>query len=86
MQVAKQKIADLLEKTIGLNVTAFSNATFQRALGTRMKALGLDDFTAYFAQVSVSLEELRRLVEEVVVPETWFLETRNLSFFWPIIF
>ncbi len=77
MQVAKQKIADLLEKTIGLNVTSFSNATFQRALGTRMKALGTDDFTAYFGQVSVSPEELRMLVEEVVVPETWFFRDQE---------
>lgn len=72
MQAAKQKIADLLKKTIGLNVTSFSDANFQRALGTRMKALRLDDCTDYFNQLSLSLAELRRLVEEVVVPETWF--------------
>lgn len=77
MQVAKQKIADLLERTIGLHVTSFSNATFQRALETRMQALGLDDFTAYLHQVSVSFEELRMLVEEVVVPETWFFRDQK---------
>ena len=77
MQTATQRIAGLLEQSIGLNVTSIGFSTFQRALNNRKKVLGLADDEAYLAKLSVSFMELRKLVEEVVVPETWFFRDQE---------
>ncbi len=77
MQIAKQKIAALLEQTIGLTVTSIGDSTFQRALGSRMRVLDIEDVSAYYEKLRISFGELRRLVEEVVVPETWFFRDQE---------
>lgn len=71
MKSAKKKIADSLERSIGLEITTIGDSTFERAVKSRMKALGITEVAAY-AEKSASTVELRQLVEEVVIPETWF--------------
>lgn len=71
-------IKDLLKNTIGLNVSAVGISNFERAVRQRMKTLGIDDVHAYAVKLRSS-EELGELIDEVIVPETWFF--RNpLSF------
>ncbi|MEW6219730.1 MAG: CheR family methyltransferase [Thermodesulfobacteriota bacterium] len=65
-------VADLLRDAIGLKITAIGDAAVKRALGRRMRALGVTDPAGYLACVRQSEQELGELVEEVVVPETWF--------------
>lgn len=72
MESAIQKIADLLEQAIGLTVTSIGASTLQRALNNRKKILAIESDEAYLEKLTVSFMELRRFVEEVVVPETWF--------------
>lgn len=72
MKSAKKKIADSLERSIGLEITTIGDSTFERAVKSRMKALGIAEITAYAEKFSASTAELRQLIEEVVIPETWF--------------
>lgn len=77
METATQKIASLLEQSIGLTVTSIGASTFARALNNRKKVLGIDNDEAYLEKLTISFMELRRLVEEVVVPETWFFRDQE---------
>jgi len=77
MEPAIQKIADLLEQSIGLTVTAIGASSFRRALNNRKKFLCIDDDEQYLAKLEASFMELRRLVEEVVIPETWFFRDQE---------
>lgn len=72
MKSAKKKIADFLERSIGLEITTIGDSTFERAINRRMKALGIAEVTAYAETLSASTAELRKLIDEVVIPETWF--------------
>lgn len=74
---ARQKIIHLLEQSIGLNIETVSDSTFRQAVQHRMDALHLDDLQAYVQRVTSSTEELGRLTEEVVVPETWFFRHKE---------
>lgn len=77
METTALKIADLLEQSIGLTVNSIGASTFKRALNNRKKFLGIESDKAYLEKLKVSFMELRRLVEEVVVPETWFFRDQE---------
>ncbi|GAB4343278.1 MAG: protein-glutamate O-methyltransferase CheR [Desulfobulbaceae bacterium] len=77
MESATRKIADLLEESIGLTVTSIGAVCFARALNNRKKALGIEGDEAYLDKLATSFMEMRRLVEEVVVPETWFFRDQE---------
>lgn len=72
MKSAKKKIVDSLERSIGLAITTIGDSTFERAVNSRMKALGIAEVDAYAEKFSASTVELRQLIEEIVIPETWF--------------
>ncbi|HEB68159.1 MAG TPA: tetratricopeptide repeat protein [Desulfobulbus sp.] len=77
MNSATQKIVDLLEQSIGLNVDTVSDSTFRQAIQHRMDALRVEDVDSYAQQVATSADELGCLTEEVVVPETWFFRHKE---------
>ena len=62
----------LLAERIGLDSETVGAGAIARALHARMSALGLHDRDAYLQRLSGSEDELQELVEEVVVPESWF--------------
>lgn len=64
-------IKELLKTTIGLNVSTVGASNFDRAVRQRMKTLGLTDVNVYASRL-LSGDELRELIDEVIVPETWF--------------
>jgi len=64
-------IKDLLKQTIGLNVSSVGASNFERAVRHRMKALELHDVHAYSLKLRHA-DEMRELIDEVIVPETWF--------------
>ncbi len=64
-------IKDLLKETIGLNVSSVGTSNFERAVRQRMKALAIDEVHDYSVRLR-NPDELRELIDEVVVPETWF--------------
>ena len=65
-------IAALLQKAMGLKVTSIGKTTLDRSVQCRMKALSIDNKSDYVEKLKSSLVELKELIEEIVIPETWF--------------
>ena len=65
-------IAGLLQRTIGLDITSVGLEVVRSAVQQRIKATGSSDETSYARLLQTSPAEIAALVEEVVVPETWF--------------
>jgi chemotaxis protein methyltransferase WspC len=70
--VSLTPVIRLLRERAGLNPDAVSRATIPTAVAARMRALGLSDPAAYAARLADDAEEFPSLVDEVVIPETWF--------------
>ena len=66
------EIEALLHKTIGLKVTSIGKVTLDRSVQRRMKALSIKNKEEYVEKLHSSVLELRELIEEVIIPETWF--------------
>jgi chemotaxis protein methyltransferase WspC len=66
------EIEALLARRIGLDPVAVGPHLIARAVRQRMRELGLNDPGEYQARVGQSETELQALIEEVVVPESWF--------------
>lgn len=62
----------LLERWIGLDPTALGDSTVARAIRVRMETLGIDDPAAFADRLRCDPDERDRLVEDVVVGESWF--------------
>ncbi|MHB8791153.1 MAG: CheR family methyltransferase [Desulfobulbaceae bacterium] len=77
MQSAQEKITALLEQTIGLKASAIGATTLDRAIRSRMRVMASRDLDSYLKSLATSRLELRLLVEEVVVPETWFFRDQE---------
>jgi len=71
------QFAVLLKQTMGLDVASVGPALIERAVQTRMEALGLLDQNAYFLSLHGDAAELQELIELVIVPETWFFRDRE---------
>jgi chemotaxis protein methyltransferase WspC len=70
-------IAALLKEKTGLDATAIGQAAIERAVRERMAAGSLPDTQAYWQHLRLSEEEQQRLIEAVVVSETWFFRHRE---------
>lgn len=66
------EIETLLQKTIGLKVTSIGKVTLDRSVQKRMKALSINNKKEYVEKLHSSVLELKELIEEVIIPETWF--------------
>lgn len=62
----------LLRRWIGLDPQTIGESAIRRAVRVRMLSLAVDDVAAYVRMVEADLAERDRLVEEVVVAESWF--------------
>jgi chemotaxis protein methyltransferase WspC len=65
----------LLKAAIGLDVASIGVAAVERAVATRAKDCN-GDWRAYLERLRTEPEELRHLIDAVVVPETWFFRDR----------
>jgi len=75
--VISSKITSMLKETIGLDEAAIGSAAIRHAIARRMKQSGMADEGDYLALLQESQLELTALIEEVVVPETWFFRQRE---------
>jgi chemotaxis protein methyltransferase WspC len=75
--MADFEIEALLQKTMGLKVTSIGKSTLDRSVQRRMKQLSIDDKDLYVEKLKSSPFELKELLEEVVIPETWFFRDRE---------
>ena len=62
----------LLQSAMGLQVDTIGRSSLERAVHRRMKALNLHEPVAYVQRLKQASAELNELIEEVVIPETWF--------------
>ena len=70
--IAPPAVVALLRQTIGLNPHAIGVEAMARAVSQRMARCGVPDVQTYLAWLQTSAPEVQALIEEVVVPETWF--------------
>jgi len=70
--MSQAEIESLLKKTMGLNSVSVGSATISRAVQKRMNARGEPDINAYYHEIIHSKSELDKLIDEVIIPETWF--------------
>ena len=71
------EIEALLQKVMGLQVTSIGKPTLDRSVQRRMKALSINNHESYVDILKSSHLELKELIEEVVIPETWFFRDRE---------
>ena len=65
-------IAGLLQRAIGLDISSVGLGVVSNAIQQRLKATACPNEEAYCKLLQSSATEIAALVEEVVVPETWF--------------
>jgi len=70
--VSLERITRLLQRTMGLNAASVGRLAIARPAEARMQALGLTSLSTYADRLERDREELERLIEAVVIPETWF--------------
>jgi chemotaxis protein methyltransferase WspC len=67
----------LVKAATGLDPAALGPAAVDRAIRGRVRACGLDDRAAYWRCVTSRPDELRALIDAVVISETWFFRDRE---------
>ncbi len=65
-------VEELLRETIGLDVSTVGRGVVERALRRRLSARPDEDPATWARRLRADPELLRRVIEDVVVPETWF--------------
>lgn len=69
---------EVLRRWIGLDPNSIGEAAIRRAVRLRMLSLGVDDIRTYVRLVESDRTERDRLVEEVVVAESWFFRDQQV--------
>jgi chemotaxis protein methyltransferase WspC len=70
-------IKKLLHQKIGLNASSVGDSSIERAIKHRLTENKIDDIKQYYEMLLANADELAELVEEVVVPETWFFRNNT---------
>jgi chemotaxis protein methyltransferase WspC len=65
-------IEALLKQRMGLHSATVGSSTVEQAVLRRMRNCKIDDFASYARIVQHSDTELDALIDEVIIPETWF--------------
>jgi chemotaxis protein methyltransferase WspC len=76
MPMTLAKLGTLLKQTMGLDVASVGPTTVARAAKARMLACNIKDLDTYWEHLQGSPTETQELIEQVVIPETWFLRDR----------
>jgi chemotaxis protein methyltransferase WspC len=66
------EIEHILEACMGLNAGSIGSSLIERAVQHRMQQCKLAGVSAYLQLIRGNRQELQKLIEAVVVPETWF--------------
>lgn len=72
MSEGLSRVGAILTNRLGLNSSAIGAGRAPRAAEARMKALGMDDLEAYSELAAGSEVEIQALIDEMVIPESWF--------------
>ena len=72
-----EKIQGILYHAIGLDSETVGSETVLHAVTVRIKCSQVDNIECYYEKLLLDKNELKELIEEVVVPETWFFRDEN---------
>lgn len=67
----------LLRQKIGLEAASLGSSAIARSVRQSMAECGISDAQAYLARLQTSPQQLEALIENIVVPETWFFRDRE---------
>jgi len=70
--VSTTRFASMLQKAIGLDEASIGPMAIRHAIRRRMQKTGVADEESFLALLQTSQTEMTNLIEEIVVPETWF--------------
>lgn len=70
-------IATLLNQQVGFDAKIVGDRKIARAVENRRAVCGLPNINAYLKVLQSSPAEFNELVEQLVVPETWFFRDRK---------
>lgn len=70
--MSQDVVEQRLAQRIGLDPATVGRGLIARALHARMSALGVRSLEAYVQGLDTSEDEFQALIEEVVIPESWF--------------
>lgn len=70
-------IEKLLKDTMGLNAASIGSSAIERAVQQRMRVLALLRPDDYLLRIRSSSFEVQQLINEVIIPETWFFRDRQ---------
>jgi len=65
-------IENLLKEKIGLDPESIGSSSISRVIRRRFTESGYDDLDEYIKVLTSSEDEMRALIEAIVIPETWF--------------
>lgn len=72
-----QKIQDILYKSIGLDTKTIGSSAILHAVNKRIHFCKLNDIESYHTKLVKDKNELIELIEQVVIPETWFFRDKE---------
>ena len=74
--MALEKIISILNEKIGLNPSSIGTSSIERAINHRIASRNCINISEYSKLLLHDAKEIRELIEEVVVPETWFFRNK----------
>lgn len=79
-------IETLLSQRIGIDASIIGSRKISKVVDKRLSACGLSNIETYLKLLQTSPQEFEELVEQIVVPETWFFAIANPLIFSSILF
>lgn len=74
-------IERFLAETVGLESESIGRKSIKDAVNALMKTSMVDDVNHYLKMLESDPEEIQKLIEKVIVPETWFFRDRDAFHF-----
>jgi chemotaxis protein methyltransferase WspC len=75
--MALEEIVNILNAKIGLNPSSIGTSSIERAINHRISCRNCVNIKEYSKLLIHDVKEVRELIEEVVVPETWFFRNKG---------
>lgn len=72
MDKALVAISDILKRSMGLDYNSIGISSIESGVRKRIAMTGLHDYATYLQSLKASDDELSALIEDIVIPETWF--------------
>ncbi len=71
------RIEKLLKETMGLNAASIGSSAINRAVQQRMRERNIEREEDYLVHLRASALELQQLIDQVIIPETWFFRDHH---------